>query len=68
MSDVKVGIVKMFNDKIRSGFIEHDGEEDDAILTTEEVKQLALKNDVKVEYKTTEKNGKIYATDVKLKK
>ncbi|MFJ4391599.1 hypothetical protein [Pseudomonas soli] len=68
MSDVKVAKVKLYNSKLKAGFLDHEIDEDDVVLPRESVGSLDLKNGDKVSFKVQQKAGRHYAIDVQLKK
>ncbi|WP_295481754.1 cold shock domain-containing protein [uncultured Pseudomonas sp.] len=68
MSEVKVAKVKLYNDKLKSGFLDHEIDDDDVILPTEAVGSLNLKNGDEVSFELTKKGDRHYATNVKLAK
>lgn len=68
MSDVKVAKVKLYNDKLKAGFLDHEIDDDDVILPTEAVGSLSLKNGDEVSFEVLQKGDKHYATNVKIVK
>ena len=71
MSKVIVAKVKMYNEGLKAGFLEHepeDGDGDEVILRAEAVGSLSLKNEDEVSFEVTKEGDKHYATNVKLVK
>lgn len=68
MTDVKVAKVKLYNAQLKAGFLDYEVDEDDVILPAEAVGDLDLKNGAEVEFEVTQRNGRNYASNVKLKK
>ncbi|WP_342651285.1 hypothetical protein [Pseudomonas sp. REB1044] len=68
MSDVKVAKVKLYNDKLKSGFLAHEIDDEDVILPTEAVGSLSLNNEDEVSFEVRKDGDKHYATNVKLVK
>lgn len=66
MSEVKVAKVKLYNDKLKAGFLNHEIDDDDVILPTEAVGSLSLKNGDEVSFEVLKKGDKHYATNVKI--
>ncbi|MFT0519479.1 cold shock domain-containing protein [Pseudomonas faucium] len=67
MSDVKVAKVKLYNAKLKAGFLDHEIDEEDVILPSEAVGSLNLKNGDEVTFEVLQKDGRYYATNVKAK-
>ncbi|WP_286912717.1 MULTISPECIES: cold shock domain-containing protein [unclassified Pseudomonas] len=67
MSDVKVAKVKLYNAKLKAGFLAYEVEEEEVILTSEAVGKLNLKNGDEVTFEVLQKDGRYYATNVKAK-
>ncbi|HDS0916622.1 TPA: cold shock domain-containing protein [Pseudomonas putida] len=67
MSDVKTATVKMYNTSLKAGFLDFEVEEDDVILTAEEVGSLKLKNGDEVTFEVKKHGDKHYATNVRIK-
>ncbi|AIZ33141.1 hypothetical protein DZC75_12395 [Pseudomonas parafulva] len=67
MSEAKVAKVKMFNTKLKAGFLDYEIDEDDVVLPSEAVGSLDLKNGDEVSFEVIKKGDKHHATNVKLK-
>jgi len=67
MSDVKVAKVKMYNTKLKAGFLDCEINEEYVILSSENVGSLNLKNGDEVTFEVKQVDGRNYATNVKVK-
>ncbi|MGC7837531.1 cold shock domain-containing protein [Pseudomonas wayambapalatensis] len=68
MSTAKVARVKLYNNKLKAGFLDYEIDDDDVILPTEAVGSLSLNNGDEVSFEVTKKGDKHYATNVKVVK
>jgi len=67
MSDIKVAKVKLYNAKLKAGFLDYEIDDDDVILPSEAVGSLSLKNGDEVTFEVEYKDGSYQATNVKTK-
>ncbi|WP_412462095.1 hypothetical protein ACK2SD_10780 [Pseudomonas sp. SC11] len=68
MSDVKVAKVKWYSDKLKSGYLDLEIDEEDVVLPTEALGTLNLATGDEVSFEVTEKDGRHYAKNVNLVK